>query len=163
MNNTLTDLYILREIKPIKSHRFDCIASTGNYQPFETIADKAKVKRFYCYYNGVPNTFNSHAHMAAEKTITCTKNISSVYTPDLDTPLLGYGDTAHTNDALLFVFSSDYKQIELFVARGMRNHSQQLFKLLKNGQLRDDMSRLRQQVKPTNADTQQVAMCQSLY
>lgn len=149
--NKLTDYYRMQEIKILKSHRYDCTASTGSYPSFEAIANTSRVKRFFFYYGGVPDTFSANAQRKADRAITNGDNISSVYTPDLDNPLLGYGDTAHTNDALLFVFSEDYKQIEIFVARGMKNHQKGLFALLEDGELDEEMAQLRQQAKPTNA------------
>jgi hypothetical protein len=152
ISNTLTDYYLMQEIKLIKSHRFDCIKSTGSYSPFETIANrgKDKVKRFFFYLVNVPEHFNAVAKRKAHLAITNGKNnISSVYTPDLDNPLLGYGDTAHTNDALLFVFSEDYKQIEVFVARNHKYTQMQLCQKLANGSLDEEIAELRAKAKAT--------------
>ena len=149
----LTDYYLMREIKVIKSHRFDCIASTGSYLPFETKASTSKDKRFVCYCTGVPDSFNAKAQRKADRVLSNGDNISSVYITDLNNPLLGYGDTAGTKDALLFVLSEDDKQLEIFVARGMKNSQKALFYLLVDGELDEEMDRLRQQAKPTNADS----------
>ena len=147
----LTDYYKLQEIRIVKSHRFDCTASTGGYEPFEAMALTSRVKRFFCYYNGVPDTFNAQAKRKADKALTNGDSISSVFTPDLDNPLLGYGDMKGTNDALLFLFAEDYKGVEVFVARGLKNHVKGLFALFADGELADEMECLRQQAKPTNA------------
>ena len=149
----LTDYYLMQEIRVVKSHRFDCTASTGGYQPFEAIANTSRDKRFHCYYGDVPDTFKAKAQRKADKALTNGDNISSVYIPDLDDYLFGYGDTAHTNDALLFVFSEDYKRLEIFVARGLKNNQRLLFDLLVDGELDDDIDCLRKQAKPTNAGT----------
>jgi hypothetical protein len=45
--NKLTDYYRMQEIKILKSHRYDCTASTGSYPSFEAIANSSKVERFY--------------------------------------------------------------------------------------------------------------------
>ena len=147
----LTDYYKLQEIKLVKSRRFDCIASTHGYPPFEEIANASTVKRFFCYYNGIPDSFNAKVKRETDRAITNRKNISSVFIPDLNNPLLGYGDVKDTNDALLFVFSEDYKQIEVFIARGMKNNVKGLFALFADGELAREMESLRQQAKPTNA------------
>ena len=129
------------------------MTSTGGYEPFEERAQRGRDKRFKFYYGGTPDTFTANAQRKADRVITDTTNISSVFTPDLDNPLLGYGDTVGTNDALLFVFSEDYKQIEVFVARGLKNHVKGLFALFTDGELADEMECLRQQANPTNAPT----------
>lgn len=148
----LTDYYKMAKLPGCKSKlRFDCITSTGGYEPFEERAQRGRDKRFKFYYGGTPDTFSADAQRKADRVITDTTNISSVYTPDLDNPLLGYGDVAHTNDALLFLFSDDYRVIEIFVARGLKNHQKGLFSLFVDGELADEMEKLRQQAKPTNA------------
>ena len=140
----LTDYYKLQELRQLKSHRYDTVASTGGYPPFEAIGARSKGGKFHCYYNGVPDTFNSDAHRKADRAITCTKNISSVFIPDLTNPLIGYGDTRGTTDALLFLFSGDYTQLEILVARGYRNNSRNLYNLLADGGLDDEITLLRQ-------------------
>lgn len=150
----LTDYYKMVKLPTCKSKlRFDCVASTGGYEPFEERAQRGRDKRFKFYYGGTPDTFTANAQRKADRVITDTTSISSVYTPDLDNPLLGYGDVANTNDALLFVFSEDYRQIEIFVARGLKNHVMGLFALFTDGELGDEVERLRGQAKPTNAPT----------
>lgn len=150
----LTDYYKMAKLPTCKSKlRFDCITSTGGYEPFEERAQRGRDKRFKFYYGGTPDTFSADAQRKADRVITDTTNISSVYTPDLDNPLLGYGDVAHTNDALLFLFSEDYREIEIFVARGLKNHQKGLFSLFADGELADEVEQLRQLAKPTNAPT----------
>lgn len=150
----LTDYYKMVKLPTCKSKlRFDCITSTGGYEPFEERAQRGRDRRFKFYYGGTPDTFTANAQRKADRVITDTTSISSVYTPDLDNPLLGYGDTVGTGDALLFLFSEDYRQIEIFVARGLKNHAKGLFTLFADGELADEMECLRQQAKPTNAPT----------
>lgn len=150
----LTDYYKMAKLPTCKSKlRYDCITSTGGYEPFEERAQRGRDKRFKFYYGGTPDTFSVDAQRKADRVITDTTNISSVYTPDLDNPLLGYGDVVHTNDALLFLFSDDYREIEIFVARGLKNHQKGLFSLFADGELADEVEQLRQQAQPTNALT----------
>ncbi len=148
----LTDYYKMQEIKPLKSHRFDCVASTGEYEPFELIAQRAKVKRLFFYYNGVPDTFSANAQRKADRAITNGDNISSVYIPDLENPLRGYGDAKGTNDGLLFLFSEDYKQLEVFVARGYKNNIKNLCNLFLDGELDGEINTLRERAKATNIE-----------
>ena len=146
----LTDFYKMTKLPNCKSKlRFDCIASTGEYEPFEERAQRGRDKRFKFYYGGTPDTFTAEAQKKTDRVITDTTNISGVYTPDLDSPLLAYGDVANTDDALLFLFSEDYRQIEIFVARGMKNHVKGLFALFADGELNDEIARLRALAKPT--------------
>ena len=146
----LTDYYKMVKLPNCKSKlRFDCIASTGEYEPFEERAQRGRDKRFKFYYGGTPDTFTAEAQKKTDRVITDTTNISGVYTPDLDSPLLAYGDVANTDDALLFLFSEDYRQIDIFVARGMKNHVKGLFALFADGELNDEIARLRALAKPT--------------
>lgn len=139
----LTDYYKMQEIRPLKSHRFDCMASTGEYPPFEQIKHRAKDGRFFFYYNGVPDTFSANAQRKADRAITNGNNISSVYIPDLQEPLKGFGDVRGTDDGLLFLFSADYKQIEIFVARGYRNHIKNICNLFLDGEFDNEINELR--------------------
>ena len=142
----LTDYYLLQELKVIKSHRFDCIASTGGYIPFETIAQRTKDKKLFLYYSEVPNTFKSDIKRKADRVLTNGNNISSVFIPELENPYLGYGDTKGTNDALLFRFSEDYKQLEIFVARGYKNNVKGLFNLFYDGELNEEINKLKSKI-----------------
>ena len=96
----LTDYYKLQELIIRKSHRFDCTASTVEYPLFEEIAKRARSGRFYCYYNGVPDTFSANAKRKADRAFTNKDNISRVFIPDLANPLKGYGDVKGTSDGL---------------------------------------------------------------
>ena len=82
----ITDYYRLRilpENEGKKTVRFDTVASSGSYPLFENMAEKSKVKRFFCYYNGVPDTFSDRARQKAERAITKSScNISSVFIPN---------------------------------------------------------------------------------
>lgn len=142
----ITDYYLLKELKPMKSHRLDCTASTGGYEPFEAIAQRSRAKRFFCYYNGVPDTFKADAKRKADQAITNSNNISSVYTPDLENRFLGFGDTKNTNDALLFKFAPDYKQLEIFVCRGYKNNKHGVFNLFLGGELDAEIGQITKSV-----------------
>lgn len=144
----LTDYYKLErlpEYSTNKTPRFDCVASTKEYPPFEAMAARSKVKRFFCYYNGVPDTFSDKARQKAERAITNTNSISSVFIPNLEMPLFGHGDVRGTQDAILFVISPDYSSMELFIARGYKNNQRGLYSLLLDGELNSELERIRQQ------------------
>ena len=78
-----------------------------------------------------------------DKSITNGKNISNIKIPNLDFPLYGYGDTKGTQDALLFIFNDDYKTLEIFVARGLKNNQFGLWQRLIDGDLDEEMTNLR--------------------
>ena len=143
----LTDYYRLDDLKSAtgkanKSHRLDCTASTGGYEPFEAIAARARGHRFYCYLNGVPETFAADAQRRADLALTCTKNISSVFVPDIERPYRAYGDVKGTTDALLIRLAEDYTGVELYVARGYKNNSKNLFRAWVDGELENDVATL---------------------
>lgn len=145
---TFTGYYRCEELKKLKSHRYDCVASTGNYSPFEALADRSHAKRLHFYYNGVPDTFNRYARRNAERAITNIKNISSVFIPDLNRPLIGYGDTRGTNDALIFVFAPDYSAVEVYVAPGMRYNQRQLWEAFAAGAYTREVMELKAASRP---------------
>lgn len=152
----LTDYYLMREIIIRKSHRFDCVASTGCYELFEEIGRKSRVKRFYCRYDKAPDTFSAHAKRKADMALLGPKkSISSVFILDKDYPLMGCGDIKDTDDALLFIFSEDGKQLEIFVARGGNNLRYTLWQYMIAGDLDEEMRILRDEAKPTNAPQSQ--------
>lgn len=52
----LTDYYKMAKLPTCKSKlRFDCVASTGGYEPFEEKAQRGRDKRFKFYYGGTPD------------------------------------------------------------------------------------------------------------
>lgn len=142
----LSDYYKLERLPEFSNNRtprYDTTFSTGSYTLFENIAAKSRVKRFFVYYNGLPDTFSDRAHNKAERAITNKKNISSVFIPYLDAPLYGYGDVKGSLDAILFVFSADYNRMELFIARGYKSNARALFQRLIDGGLNNEIKALR--------------------
>lgn len=141
----LTDYYKAEKLPQSKSkYRFDVTASTGNYEPLEAL--KNKKNELFFYYGDVPNNFNSHVKRQAEKCITKTKNISSVFVPDISL-LFAYGDINYTTDAILLIFNETYSIIEIFVARGQRNNKRNLYFLLCDGELQIEIEILRKNAK----------------
>jgi len=142
----LTDYYKAEKLPESKSKmRYDVTASTGNYEPFEVLLKNKKGEMFF-YYGDVPDNFNSHVKRQAEKCITKGKNISSVFVPDVNLPF-AYGDVNNTSDAILINFSDNYTIIEIFVARGQRNNKRNLFFLLSDGELQNEIETLRKNAK----------------
>jgi hypothetical protein len=139
----LTDYYKLERLPETKSKtRLDCTASSQSYPEFEAMRNK--LHELFMYFGDVPENFKADVKRRADKALTKGKNISSVFIPNIAVPF-GFGDIINTNDALLFVFNTDFSQIELFVARGQRNNSRALYYLLTDGELNDEMEILRKQ------------------
>ena len=139
----LTDFYRMKKKNGQKSKlRLDCVSSTKSYPEFELMRNK--VGAFFFYFGNVPDRFGGDIKRKADKAITKVKNISSVYVPEV-AQLLGYGDVRGTKDALLFIFNSDYTQIDIFVARGQINNKKQLYLLLADGELTNEIEQLKKQ------------------
>lgn len=151
----LTDYFCFEEKKVIKSHRLDCTFFTGGYEPIESKkkTGRDKVVRLYCYLTGLPDSFSINAKRKADLAITDGDNSwSSIYTPDVDNLHMAFGDMKGTNDALLFLFSEDYKKMEIFIIRGKKHNQKMFHTMFVDGELDEDIEYLREQAKPYNGD-----------
>lgn len=139
----LTDYYHFGKLPEQKSKmRMDCISSTKGYPVFEALRNKAG--SLFVYFGDVPASFGGDIKRRADKAITKTTNISSVFVPDVE-KLLGFGDVKSTQDAILIVFNCNYSQMEIFVARGQKNNCRQLYSLLADGELDTEIASLKKQ------------------
>jgi hypothetical protein len=139
----LTDYYKMAKLPEVKSKlRIDCTASTKSYPEFETMRNKKEALFFF--FGDVPDSFSGNAKRKADKALTKTKSISSIYVPDIQTKC-AYGDMVGTLDALLFIFNNDYSEIEIFIARGQKNNVRQLYNLFSDGELNNEIEQLRKQ------------------
>ena len=159
----LTDLYRF-ERKPgtVSKLRIDCTASTKSYDPLENKRatkqlkpgkrDGCNIGDLFVYFGDVPEQFGGDARRKADKALTKTKNISSIYVPDPQSSY-AYGDMKGTADALLFVFHdagvtdgrlNDGAVIEIFVARGLAKDRMALYNELADGLLDDEIAALRE-------------------
>jgi hypothetical protein len=137
----LTDYYKFQHLPDTKSKmRMDCTASTKSYPEFENLRNKAGA--LFVYFGNVPDNFGGNVHRKADKAISKTKNISSIFVPDV-TVGLAYGDVKGTQDAILIVNNSDYSMIEIFIARGYKNQRVNLWQNLADGAYEDEISELR--------------------
>lgn len=164
----LTDYYRFERLEgTLAKLRIDCTASTKNYEPMEekraTKAlrhtdkrDGCNIGDLFCYFGDVPEQFGGDVHRKADKALTKSKNISSIYTPDPKSNL-GFGDMKGTADALLFMFTNAQPingrlqagaVIEVFVARGYAKDRIALYNELSDGLLDEEMDYLRQQATP---------------
>ena len=103
----LTDLYRFeKKAGTISKLRIDCTASTRSYEPLENKRatkglrhtdkrDGCNVGDLFCYFGDVPEQFGGDAKRIADRALTKTKNISSIYVPDPCSGL-AYGDMKGT-------------------------------------------------------------------
>jgi len=140
---TLTDYYKFAHLLESKSKtRMDCAASTQNYNEFEAMRNKRG--ELFIYFGNVPGQFNANVKRKADKAITSSKgkNISSVFIPDV-TLSFAYGDVKNTFDCILIINNPDYAELEIFVARGQKNNRVNLWQMLSDGELDNEISELR--------------------
>ncbi len=153
----LTNYYLLKVMSEEKSTgkkretpRFDCVASTGDYAPFEKMAANSRTKSLYVYYKDAPNGFKTKC----TKILAASKgHVSGVYVPDLNNPCVAFGDMDRTMDALLFLFSEDFKQLEIFVSRGNRDLQREIYRYYCTGdrELMGEISTMREQAQSCGA------------
>lgn len=149
----LTDYYKFEKLPNQKSKiRIDCTASTRSYPPLETMRNK---EGDLFVYIGGNDYIKASGQRKADLALSKTKHISSIYNPNLDLPYW-FGDMKNTADAFLFVHNKpkfingaiqEGAIIELFVARGQRNNRNQLYNILCDGELEEEMAELRQKSK----------------
>lgn len=143
----LTDYYKGEKLTEAKS-RFDIITSTGEYDFFENLLiNKQKFNigglSFNCGQR--PDRWKGKkTDMAITKG---SHNITSVKRPNPENNL-AYGDINGTNDGCIILLNADFKQteisnIEIFIARGLRNDTNPLWDLLIDGELNNEMEALR--------------------
>jgi hypothetical protein len=128
--------------------RYDVIASTCNYEAFESLRHNSQLWFYLC---DVPDRFKADIKRKADKCLTSRagRNISSVFVPDISLPY-AYGDVNGTTDAILILFSPDQSEMEIFIAKGKRNNRTALFHLLTDGELKAEIEVLRQAGKPVS-------------
>lgn len=162
----ITDYYKFTKLPEQKSKlRLDCLQSTKSYNSFEEKRatrvqrttehrDAIDLGNLIIYYGDVPDRFGGDVKRKASKSISIKgNNLSSVYVPDVANNY-GYGDMRGTTDALLFIFDNfdviDGKIqagaiLEIFICRGMRENHSQLYNLLCDGELDEEIATLRAQ------------------
>jgi len=161
----LTDYYKFEKLPEQHSKlRIDCTASTKSYDPLETLRAtkhlKHTDKRDGCdigdlfLYIGDNTYTKAGTERKADLALSRTNHISSIYNPE-PTSQYWYGDMKSTADAFLFLHNDiDFVDggiqvgaiIEVFVARGHRNNRAQLFNLLLDGELDNEIEELRMHV-----------------
>lgn len=151
----LTDYYKAQKLTSAES-RYDVTDSSQGYELFESLLiNKRKYNVGGLSFNYVqrPASFKGADGRKAEMAITKgNANVSSVHIPDLQNNQIGYGDVNGTNDALITIFSNDYKTIEIFIARGYKNDVLALYEEIKAGYLDAEIGVLKAKAKEVFKD-----------
>ena len=142
-----TDYYKGEKLTDAKS-RYDIIASTGEYDFFETLLIN---KRGFNVGGLSLNCVSRPDRWKGNKTdLALTKgsnNITSLKRPDIEINF-AFGDIKSTNDGCIIIFNPDFKEvsittIEIFIARGLRNDTNSLWNLFIDEELNHEIEILR--------------------
>lgn len=143
----LTDYYCGKKLTDAKS-RFDVVKSTGSYDLFErSLINKQKFNVGGLSFNCTKRPDRWKGKKTDLAITKGSQNITSIKRPNPETNF-AYGDINGTNDGCIIVFNTDFKEvgisdIEMFIARGLRNDTTPLWDLLIDGELIDEMEALR--------------------
>ena len=140
----LTDFYQGEKLPNSAKTRYDITASTGSYEPFEILLKNKKGELSF-YFGDAPSCFRFSGRDRPDKAITRGVNISSVFVPDPSSPF-AYGDIRGTSDALIMMIHEDYRIIELFIARGQKNNRRNIYTLVVDGELDNEIIQLRKKI-----------------
>lgn len=138
--------YYLAAKDMAKKTRYDIVTSTGSYPLFERLLINKKEPNkggHSLYLVDRPGKWNGSFERKTDKAITKGEdNITSLIIPNPAIGL-GYGDIKGTQDAVLIVIQEDWLIIEIFIIRGQKNNRLNLYQLSSDGELDDEMNRLR--------------------
>lgn len=148
----ITDYYKAVQIAKSKT-RFDVKASSESYQKYEDFMKNQigfNKGGLSFHFSKIPDSFNMRAKDKPDMAITKTENISSVFMPNPKLPF-GHGDNKDTNDAILIILGNGenggVNQIEIFVCRGQKHHQVNLYRLLCDGDLDEEIEHFRKNAK----------------
>jgi hypothetical protein len=149
----ITDYY--RAVKIAKSPtRFDIDTSTEGYKKYEDSMknDKGFNKGGLSFhFSKAPDNFKYRAKDKPDMAITKSENISGVFTPNAKLSF-AHGDNKDTNDAILIILGKGedggVNQIEIFVCRGQKHNQRNLYFLMVDGELDEEMEYFRKKSKP---------------
>ena len=133
----ITDYYQLKKGKG--ETRFDEVASTGCYAPLEVLRN-TRGKLFTQIYGleSIANgTVTTWAPYISKDSITINL-YGFVPAPNCSADgcnFIGYGNLVGTQDALLFAYDNWRNQMELFIIRGCKEHTNVLYSFLTQGRL----------------------------
>lgn len=141
----LTDYYKGEKLTDAKS-RFDVVASSGEYDLFESLLiNKRGFNIGGISFNLVSRPERWKSKNASLAICKGSHNITSLIRPDLNLNF-AFGDI--NLDALIFVFNADWKEagintLEIFIARGLKNDVNSLWNLLIDEELNEEIEYFR--------------------
>jgi len=97
-------------------------------KPFIYVCRNPNIKATTCRKSDIQISWNS-------------KNLSSVYSIDIEKPEFAYGDINFTNDLILFIIKDDI--IELFILKDKKNYSSMIIDILIDDELNQEIEFLR--------------------
>ena len=149
LSKLFTDYYKAQQLSPTAANRFDVTHIFGAYPPFaDRLLNKTKFNvGGLSFYYGKYTYSKAKKERVPQMSISRGSHISGVYVPSVENNLLAYGDVKDTQDAIILVFSEDYKTIEIFVARGKLNDSQNIYNEVKAGHYNDENEALQAEAK----------------
>lgn len=135
----LTDYYQMRKLSNQRNKiRFDCNMSTKSYSEFEAMRNwQGKLVLYFKYILG-------HIRRKPDRSITRSKNINIVCISDIG-QRIEIGIVQGTKDALLLIYNDGCTQVDIFVAKGQRNSTVELYDLFADGELTDKINELKRQ------------------
>lgn len=139
--NVIDCYYRFEKLNPEKSKsRFDLVYNSDIYEPIHNPNSKGEV---FIYFGSNPN-IKARGNRKSDYTITArNKHLTSVFIPEIGKPNLAFGD--YSQDAILILLSE--KTIELLICKGKKNLLQNLFNLLYDGELNDEIEGFRKQTQ----------------
>ena len=139
--NVIDCYYRFEKLNPEKSKsRFDLVYNSEIYEPVHNPNPNGQV---FIYFGSNPN-IRARGYRKSDYTITArNKHLTSVFIPEIEKPHLAYGD--YTQDAILILLSE--KTIELLICKGKRNVLQNLFNLLYDSELNEEIEAFRKQTQ----------------
>ena len=139
--------YAYKGVKnPDKQNRFEVVSQFGRYPVFEDafLNKRNPFKGALSFNYGKPFNFKSLVKRTADKCISRNGNVSSIYKPHKES-MYAWGDVRNpktgiiSDDALLFIISPDEKEIVILIIKGQRNLAKQLYQMLYDGFLEEEV------------------------
>ena len=135
----ITDYYKFQ--KGTGKTRFDEIASTQSYLPFNKLRNKNG--QLFIYFTPYQkNNAKANPNRLPDYQISKQTNISGIFGLSCIS-CFGYGDVRGTQDAILFIFNQELSCMEVFIARGQKPNKQSLYTLLTEGELEEEINFIR--------------------
>ena len=146
--NIFTDYYKASLLTAVKN-RFDITHKTGSYPIFETLLlNKTKYNvGGLSFQYGLFTHCKANSNRKPQMCISRGTHISGVFVPNIENNLIGYGDVKNTKDAIIVIFNPAYTTIEVFIARGKKNDSMNIYTEVVGGEFNMELEQLRADAK----------------